>query len=571
MKTRKNRIAIMLSSALLSSLCLPIATSVAAAVEKPTAIVRTQAHSVTYMAGERESLTSARIGAMEKFKREIVDLLPTYVSSVKKLSGSEYTQEIQFLVGSLIEIHSEEYKIDTESGSMKVQLTAKYQFDEKEIERNIDNLKQDQQTKNKISDLLAETREVEGRIAHIRHLYKRSNSEDLASTLDSQIETLTAIQHSKQLSLTIIDSTDIRKQVESARKNKVIEEREAAIQSRLEAEAKHRQRVIASLSQLSHQELVVREAAAVYALAHYEYLQQEIMAPRTLKLVETTKTGASFQIVRIDGKPPLTQWQHSGDKGLARAFDNYPYADFTDNLCSYVVLDHVNNTISKYRYDFKGARELLPVDDYEVTNRHDGRSSSLKGTILQKSQPWYAHSAMYTPPYSDFERRVHPRYSLTAAMPFLIYHVDGERRVHHVDYTQGGKYEFPAYDYRVTIGNKEITQPFFFHRPKGYWSKSDRRIDLGLEDWWKEFIKTKGTSYLRQKNDLVFWTTKDHNNPGEEYANNRNAMQRHMLDPETPPYIHCNDEIITAPKEIFLTNEQLEKTDQIKIDIVRRN
>ncbi|MDR9827927.1 hypothetical protein RCJ22_20230 [Vibrio sp. FNV 38] len=535
-----------------------------AIADNVASVIKTKSHNVTYMAGERESLTSAKIGALEKYNREIVELLPTYVSSVRRLTGNDYTQEVQFLVGSLIDVHDEKYQIDTSSGAMVVHLSASYQYDEKEIERNIEQLKTDQATQNRINNLVIESNHIEGRIAHIRHLYKSNNSETIKETLDSQIVTLNALQSSKTSSLTLIDTSDIKKQVESARKRKEIEEREAAIQKQLEDEARHREKIIASLSKLADSELRVIEAAERYALAHYEYFKSEISAPRTLRLIDTSAKGATFEIVRVDGKSPLTQWQYSGDSGLAKAFDSYPYAQFVDDLCRYEVTDPASNRLTKMRINLRSG--AVNKDENETSLLNGGKAKT-RGDLRT---PFYARNADFYPPASNIEDWMFQRYSLTAAMPFLFYHVDGERRIHHVDYTQGGKYKYGTYDYQITVGQKTITKPYFFHLPSNRWSKSNLNIDKGFNSFWQEYIESRGPYYQTQKDSHVYWSYIKSGKPKEEYVNDRSAHKKHMLDPEMSHKLHCNDEINMTTKTVYLSNEQLELSDKIKIDIVKR-
>lgn len=144
-----------LVTALMLSLTAPLSTH---AQEKDNVVsyVITNQYTVTYFAGENETMTTAKENARMKLANEGLKDIPIYLSSIRKLDNQKYSEVYATIQAGLAEVVDPQYTITTENNALVVKVTGLVTFDTKEVERKILLAQNDEDYQIQIRDIRAE-------------------------------------------------------------------------------------------------------------------------------------------------------------------------------------------------------------------------------------------------------------------------------------------------------------------------------------------------------------------------------------------------------------------------------
>lgn len=519
----------------------------------PASRIVTKQHETTYRGSETESLESMKISVKEKLKAEFIDLLPSYIHSVKSVSTTGYDQNIRFVVGSLINIHNEKYEFDTSSAAPIVTLKATVQFDEMDVERNIAQLEKNNNDIAIIQSLINNDALMQSKIERVKMLYAKTNDPHMTSTIDAQIKTLVKLRNHNSMKVTVIMADSINDMVLNERKKKQAAEKEAAFKKELA----EREKMLASMDVMSPAELQIKEAATLYAKALNDYYMREITAPRTLKVKSVDENSATFEIVRVDGKPIILPWKYSFDEQLAYLFDQYSFAKFSNaKNCNTDYVDSGVNT--------------KDVDGFNSTFKANGEHSKFAMTGITVGR-YGSHKPL---PYSPLGKNTlnavkhtFNRFSPTFNSPFLYYYARGELRVHHVDPTDNGAFDYDSYVYVINIGNEKITLPFMEAVKKQSFEPNKYRFNAQYVANRDLVIAPYRTEGMYEKEKRAYLNAVRNNR--STFVAPRNALKSHYLDPQTPMMSDCGDEYIILKPTITLTNDQINNVNEITVSVVK--
>lgn len=511
--------------------------------------ITTKHHKSTYHGSEIESIESIKQAVKSKFKAEFIDLLPSYVHSVKSIGTTGYDQNVRFVVGSLIDIQNEDYDIVNLNGTPVVTLSATVQYDELELDRNIRELKSSNDNLAIIQSLINNDSLMQNKIKRIKMLYRKNVDTKIEPTIDDQLKTLIKLQNNNEQKVSILFANNLNSMVENDRKLQAIAEEEAKFKTELE----EREKSLASLSLMNNAELKVIEAASFYAKALNDYYVTEMTAPRTLRIKSTNADSAIFEIVRVDGKPIITPWKYSFDEQLSNLFDLYPFAKFSlAQSCDLDFYDTHNENIKH-------------VDKYNSTLKPNGQFADFASTGVTAGRFGSHKPVPYVPLGKNLIHSISENFNSFSPKfnsPFLYYYAD-EMRVHHVDPTANGTYKYPRYAYRINIGSRQIELPFIKKAKKKVFSSKEYNFNANFVMGRDVVIAPYKTEIMINKERRAFKREE-----GIQFTARRESLKKHYMDPQTPIMSSCNDEYQILSPTITLTNNELKKINNVKISVI---
>ncbi|KJG37796.1 hypothetical protein UA32_12665 [Photobacterium angustum] len=513
----------------------------------------TKHHETTYRGSEVESIESMKESVKSKFKSEFIDLLPSYVHSVKSIGTTGYDQNIRFVVGSLIDIQNENYEFENVNDTPVVTLSANVQFDELELQRNIKSLKKNNENIALIQSLINNDSLMQNKIQRIKMLYGKKSDLKFESTIDDQLKTLVKLQQNNQKKVTLLFADNIKTMVEHDRKKSAIAKEEA----RFKAELAQREKTLNSLSLMNNAELKAIEASSFYAKALHDYYIAEMTSPRTLRVKSSDANSATFEVVRVDGKPVITPWKYSFDVQLASLYDRYPFAKFSHAQTCDLDYYESNNDIQEN------------IDGFASTLKPNGQFGTTAPTGITAGRFGSHKPIDYVPLGKNLIKGIASNFNTFSPKfnsPYLYYYADNEMRVHHVDPTANGIYSYSKYAYKIDLGSRTIELPFVKRVKKKNFESKHYTFNVNFVMGRDVVIAPYITPKMLKKERYAFRPFK-----GKSFTADRTSLKQHSMDPQTPLMTSCNDEFLIENPTLTLTNTEIASLKDVKISVIKIN